>query len=112
MTMTADQIITAAIEIEAQLSQINITLLQYRILHVLAEHGDMRIGELADRVGILGQYMSAMAKILERKGMIERVHSKIDRRTVKVRLVDATIYEAAWRQLYSIWPPLLPSTVE
>jgi DNA-binding MarR family transcriptional regulator len=75
-----------------------------RALDLLAEHGGLRIGELADRVGVDDTTATRLVDRLEAMGLAERRSEQRDRRATAVELTPAgeelVAGIAAQRQLF------------
>jgi DNA-binding MarR family transcriptional regulator len=75
-----------------------------RALDLLAEHGVLRIGELADRVGVDDTTATRLVDRLEAMGVAERRSEAADRRATTVELTQAgkelVAGIAAQRQLF------------
>jgi DNA-binding MarR family transcriptional regulator len=71
-----------------------------RSLALIGESGGLRIGELADRVGVDDTTATRMADRLEELGLVERRHAAEDRRATVVTLTPrgAEITTAVARQ--------------
>ena len=63
-----------------------ITYLQYQILEVLYEEGEMTIGDISEIMSMDTGNMSAQCKRLEQKGYTTRIRKKYDERVVDVSL--------------------------
>lgn len=63
-----------------------LTLVQYRALLWLAEHGPMKVGSLAEATGIHASTATRLCDRLVDKGLIERTTHPDDRREVVLRL--------------------------
>jgi len=59
-----------------------------RALDLLAEHGGLRIGELADRVGVDDTTATRMVDRIEELGLAQRGPVEGDRRAIVVELTD------------------------
>jgi DNA-binding MarR family transcriptional regulator len=66
-----------------------LSLAQYELLRPLLEHQKMRVGQLADAAGVRGPTATRMLDALERVALIDRVHSRSDRRHVRISLTSA-----------------------
>ena len=75
-----------------------------RALDVLSEHGGLRVGELADRVGIDDATATRLVDRLEEIGVVGRTSEPGDRRATTVALTPAgeklVVGIAAQRQLF------------
>jgi len=63
-----------------------LTYLQYQILEVLYEEGEMTIGDISQIMSMDTGNMSAQCKRLEQKGYTTRIRKKFDERVVDVSL--------------------------
>src|SRR5579859_6540907 len=63
-----------------------ITLVQYRVLVLLAARGDLIVGALAERLGVHQSTATRLCDRLVTKGLIDRATSAESRREVFVRL--------------------------
>ncbi|MBI3787772.1 MAG: MarR family transcriptional regulator, partial [Ignavibacteriales bacterium] len=59
---------------------------QFGALECLGHLGAMPIGELCKRQLVSGGNMTVVVDNLEKEGLVERIHSKVDRRTIHVQL--------------------------
>jgi DNA-binding MarR family transcriptional regulator len=75
-----------------------LSLAQYRLLLPLGDGRALRVGELADDAEIRGPTASRMLDGLERQGLVERTHSRDDRRHVRVTLTPAGCEALAGKQ--------------
>lgn len=64
---------------------------QGRILFVLWEKDGIPISELARNTGLAKTTLTSMLDRMEQRGLIERVYSPTDRRTVKIRLTERAL---------------------
>jgi DNA-binding MarR family transcriptional regulator len=67
----------------------NLTPSKLRALDLLAEHGALRVGELADRVGVDDTTATRLVDRLEDFGLAERRMDSDDRRATTVELTRA-----------------------
>ncbi|WP_052342852.1 MarR family winged helix-turn-helix transcriptional regulator [Bacillus sp. EB01] len=70
---------------------LDLTIVQVRILVEIKQHGSHTIGSLAQRLNMAGTNISTMCKKLEGLGYLERVRDRSDERVVKVALTDKGI---------------------
>ncbi len=66
-----------------------LSLAQHELLRPLLDQQPLRVGELADAAGVRGPTATRMLDTVERAGLVERVHSRTDRRHVRVSLTRA-----------------------
>jgi DNA-binding MarR family transcriptional regulator len=89
-----------------------ITYLQYQILEVLYEEGEMTIGDISEIMSMDTGNMSAQCKRLEQKGYTTRIRKKFDERVVDVslsrqgRLVVRELNDILNRRYKSKWEKL------
>lgn len=72
--------------VEDEFKEMNLTGSQGMVLGSLARNGEMRISDLSDRMGLSNSTVSGIVDRLEKKGFVERIRSKEDRRVVHVRV--------------------------
>jgi DNA-binding MarR family transcriptional regulator len=70
-------------------SGINLERASYVLLVRLGESGPLRLGELADLVGVDASTASRQVKVLFDRGLVERVPDSGDRRCVVLGITDA-----------------------
>ncbi len=73
--------------VEVALTQVDLTLPQYRILGVLAEGSSASSG-LADRLTVRPPSITAVIDGLVARGLVDRQHQEDDRRRIALRLTD------------------------
>lgn len=66
--------------IRDMLSETDITEQQWRVLRVLAEHGEMDAKSLAERASLLFPSLTRIAATLRKKGLVTQTPDKKDRR--------------------------------
>jgi DNA-binding MarR family transcriptional regulator len=66
-----------------------LSLAQYELLRPLLDVDTLRVGELAEAAGVRGPTATRMLDTLERASLIDRVHSRSDRRHVRISLTGA-----------------------
>ncbi|WP_105384196.1 MarR family winged helix-turn-helix transcriptional regulator [Neorhizobium alkalisoli] len=71
------------------LDEMGTTYPQYLVLSAIAEHQEMTIGAIADRLSLESSTVTPPVKRLEQAGLVERQRGKTDERQVHVRLTDA-----------------------
>lgn len=72
-----------------QLAEFDVTPAQYSILKCLWDKGDQSPTQLSHAVCLDSSTITGILRRLEAKGMIQRVHSEVDRRAVDIRLLPA-----------------------
>ena len=70
------------------LDMFGITVIQFKILSVISEKGNIPIGELSNRTIMDAGNMSSMCKQLEKNGYLVRTRNLKDERVVEVSLTD------------------------
>ena len=70
------------------LDMFGITVIQFKILSVISEKGNISIGELSNRTIMDAGNMSSMCKKLEKNGYLVRTRNLKDERVVEVSLTD------------------------
>lgn len=70
------------------LDMFGITVIQFKILSVISEKGNISIGELSNRTIMDAGNMSSMCKKLEKNGCLVRTRNLKDERVVEVSLTD------------------------
>jgi long-chain acyl-CoA synthetase len=73
--------------VEVPLSQVDLTLPQYRVLGVLAE-GSNASTALANRLAVRPPSVTALIDGLVARGLVDRKHEEGDRRRIALRLTD------------------------
>lgn len=63
-----------------------LTLPQMHTIEILGAHGQMRMKELAEKMGITTGTLTVMADRLQNKGLLERIPHEQDRRSILVGL--------------------------
>ncbi|MEX2115409.1 MAG: MarR family transcriptional regulator [Bacteroidota bacterium] len=71
---------------ERDIERYGLTGPQFAVLESLGHLGHMTIGELGKKMLVSGGNMTVVVDNLERDGLVERTHSKEDRRTIVVDL--------------------------
>lgn len=74
--------------IEDQFRKLNITGPQGMIIGILMHHGEMKISDLSQKMGLTNSTVSGIIDRLEKQGMVKRVRSSDDRRVVYVKIAD------------------------
>lgn len=62
---------------------------QFFVLHILAQAGNLSVGEIAERSHVAVPTISRMLNQLEEKGLIERRIDATNRRSIRVALTEA-----------------------
>jgi len=75
-------------EIGCHFKEMNLTGPQGMLMGTLAHHGEMKISELSEKIGLSNSTVSGILDRLESQGLVERVRSKEDRRVVYIRVTD------------------------
>ncbi|WP_010244266.1 MarR family winged helix-turn-helix transcriptional regulator [Acetivibrio cellulolyticus] len=65
-----------------------LTLPQSRVLGVLVKFGKIKISELSEKVNLSNSTVSGILDRLEKQGLVQRVRSEEDRRTVYIQITD------------------------
>jgi len=73
--------------VEVALSELDLTLPQYRVLGILVE-GSNAASALADRLAVRRPSVTALIDGLEARGFVDRTHDEGDRRRISLRLTD------------------------
>ena len=76
--MTSTELLTAR--------HLGLSLSSLQIILTLAEHGELTLGDLADRIAVSSAALTGTADTLIQKGLAARVHGISDRRTITLRL--------------------------
>ena len=84
---------------------LDLTMLQFKVLLLLYMNGSMRVGEIALRARISIAAMTGLADRLVKKGLMEREHSDKDRRVIVCSLTDDGRYWVGqlWNSSKSRW---------
>lgn len=64
----------------------NITGTQGMLMGILIHHGNMKISDLSEKIGLSNSTVSGIVDRLEKQGCVERVRSKEDRRVIYVNI--------------------------
>lgn len=70
------------------LNEVGLTYPQYLVLLVLWQHGDMSVNDIGDQLYLESNTLTPLLKRLESKGLIRRVRSEKDERSVLVSLTE------------------------
>ena len=68
--------------------EMNLTGPQGMLMGTLAHHGEMKISELSEKLGLSNSTVSGILDRLESQGLVERTRSKEDRRVVYIKVTD------------------------
>lgn len=68
--------------------EMNLTGPQAMLVGSIAHHGEMKISELSEKMGLSNSTVSGIVDRLEKQGIVERIRSKDDRRVVWVNLTS------------------------
>lgn len=71
-----------------QFKNMNLTGPQGMLLGILSHHGKMKISDLGEKIGLSNSTVSGIVDRLEKRGLIERIRSKEDRRVVYVDVTE------------------------
>jgi len=66
----------------------HLTQPQFAVIEILGHLGPMTIGALCKKMLVSGGNMTVVLDNLQKEGLVERIHSVADRRTINVRLTD------------------------
>lgn len=61
---------------------------QGMLMGTLAQHGEMKVSDLSEKLGLTNSTASGILDRLENAGMVERTRSKEDRRVVYIKVTD------------------------
>lgn len=67
----------------------DITLVQFRALATLADHGSQRVADLAALLGVNSSTATRMSSRLRRKGLLSRTADPADRRATRLEITPA-----------------------
>lgn len=70
------------------LNDFDITTPQFNALLLLAEHGDMTIGDLGNKMYLASSTATDLIDRMERNGLVERVRDTNDRRVVRLHMLE------------------------
>lgn len=59
---------------------------QFAVIEVLGHLGPLKVGEICDKMLVSGGNMTLVLDNIEKLGLLERIHSKEDRRAINVQL--------------------------
>jgi DNA-binding MarR family transcriptional regulator len=67
----------------------DITLVQFRALATLSDHGSQRVADLAALLGVNSSTATRMAGRLRRKSLVNRVADPTDRRAIRLEITES-----------------------
>lgn len=73
-------------EIGSHFKEMNLTGPQGMLMGTLAHHGEMKVSELSEKLGLSNSTVSGILDRLENQGLVERTRSKEDRRVVYIKV--------------------------
>jgi MarR family transcriptional regulator, organic hydroperoxide resistance regulator len=68
--------------------EMNLTGPQGMLMGTLAHHGEMKVSELSEKLGLSNSTVSGILDRLENQGLVERTRSKEDRRVVYIKVTE------------------------
>ncbi len=71
---------------ESEFKGLKITGPQGMIIGILMHHGEMKISDLSEKMGLSSSTVSGIVDRLEKQGMVKRIRSSDDRRVVYVKV--------------------------
>ena len=74
--------------IDPQLKEVRLSIEMWRVLFVLAHVGDHNLVALSGATGVKTSTLSRLVGRMEQRGLISRVRSERDNRTVEVSILD------------------------
>ncbi|MFS0724073.1 MarR family winged helix-turn-helix transcriptional regulator [Paenibacillus sp. 1P07SE] len=82
------------------------TISQYRMLHLLAAHGKLKVADLADLLSVTPGAVTGMADRMIRYGLISRFRDEVDRRVVYLEIKEEGLLRkeelgARYNELYA-----------
>lgn len=66
----------------------NLTWPQGMLMGTLAHHGEMKVSDLSEKLGLSNSTVSGILDRLENQGLVERTRSKEDRRVVYIKVTE------------------------
>ena len=66
----------------------NLTGPQGMLMGTLAHHGEMKVSDLSEKLGLSNSTVSGILDRLENQGLVERTRSKEDRRVVYIKVTE------------------------
>ena len=117
MKQDRESLVKSNIELEMQLFPIvrppipddwlnlDLTMLQFKIMLLLYTNGSIRIGDIASKTGVSVAAMTGITDRLEMKKLLVREHSSEDRRVVVCSLTDEGRYWVGrlWKSSKDRW---------
>ncbi|MEW6194372.1 MAG: MarR family transcriptional regulator [Bacteroidota bacterium] len=61
---------------------------QFAVIELLGHLGPLKVGEICNKMLVTGGNMTLVLDNIEKLGLLERIHSKEDRRTINVQLTE------------------------
>lgn len=94
-----------------QLKEIDLTGPQFMIVGLLTHEKQLKMSELAEKMGLSASTVSDIVHRLERQSFVERVKSQEDGRVVFVQLTEAfkLAYEEKIKQIENSWADRIKS---
>jgi DNA-binding MarR family transcriptional regulator len=68
--------------------EMNLTGPQGILMGTLAHHGEMKVSDLSEKLGLSNSTVSGVLDRLENQGLVERTRSKEDRRVVYIKVTE------------------------
>lgn len=87
--LTASRVLVGLAVQSLAASPVDVTLAQHRVLVLLAAHGELTIGAIADELGVNPSNATRHCDRLQRLGLLERRRCDEDGRVVRVALTSA-----------------------
>lgn len=75
-------------EIGCHFKEMNLTGPQGMLIGTLFHHGEMKVSDLSEKLGLSNSTVSGILDRLEKQGQVERMRSKEDRRVVYVNITE------------------------
>lgn len=75
-------------EIGCHFKEMNLTGPQGMLIGTLFHHGEMKVSDLSEKLGLSNSTVSGILDRLEKQGQVERIRSKEDRRVVYVNITE------------------------
>ncbi|WP_368490914.1 MarR family winged helix-turn-helix transcriptional regulator [Clostridium sp. BJN0013] len=66
----------------------NLTGTQGMLIGILHRHGQMKISDLSEKMGLSNSTVSGIVDRLEKQGLVKRIRSKTDRRVVYISVTE------------------------
>lgn len=74
--------------VQQEFKEMNLTGPQGMLVGTLAHHGEMKISQLSEQMGLSNSTVSGIVDRLEKQGLVERTRSVEDRRVVNVNVTS------------------------